>query len=305
MKLAMIGLGKMGANMARRLIADGHKVIGYNLHKEITEKMAASEGLEAAFSLEKVVYLLDAPRIVWVMVPAGDPTESTISALADLLSPQDIVIDGGNSNFNDSLRRAQLLAKKQIVFLDVGVSGGIWGLTGGYSMMIGGDPQVVDQLAPIFKTLAPGPKSGWGHVGPNGSGHYVKMVHNGIEYGLMQSYAEGFEILKSRDDFNLDLHQVAEIWRSGSVVRSWLLDLIARALEGDQELSDIKGWVADSGEGRWTVIEAINQNVPAPVITISLFQRFVSRQDDSYAAKLLAAMRNQFGGHAVRKSNDK
>lgn len=305
MKLAMVGLGKMGANMSRRLMAGGHEVVGYNLHKTITEQMAAEEGLEPAYSLEAAVNLLDAPRIVWVMVPAGDPTENTVSALADLLSPGDIIIDGGNSNFNDSIRRAHILAEKQIHFLDVGVSGGVWGLKEGYSLMIGGDKQVADQLAPIFKTLAPGPDSGWGYVGPSGSGHYVKMIHNGIEYGLMQSFAEGFEILKSRDDFNLDLYQVATIWRVGSVVRSWLLDLIANALEDDQELSGIRGWVEDSGEGRWTVFEAINQNVPAPVITMSLFQRFVSRQDDSYAAKLLAAMRNQFGGHAVRKSGDK
>jgi 6-phosphogluconate dehydrogenase len=305
MKLAMIGLGKMGANMSRRLMADGHEVVGYNLGKEVTKKMAAEEGLEPAFSLEEAVSLLEEPRIVWVMVPFGDPTENTVSSLAKLLSPHDIVIDGGNSNFNDSIRRAELLTEKHINFLDVGVSGGVWGLKEGYSLMIGGDSKVVDQLAPIFKTLAPGPETGWGHVGPNGSGHFVKMIHNGIEYGLMQAYAEGFDILKSRDDFNLDLHQVAEIWRDGSVVRSWLLDLTANALEDDQELSDIRPWVADSGEGRWTVIEAINQAVPAPVITMALFQRFVSRQDDSYAAKLLAAMRNQFGGHAVRKSSDK
>lgn len=305
MKLAMIGLGKMGANMSRRLMAAGHQVVGYNLNKEVTEKMAAKDGLAPAFSLEEAVNLLDAPRIVWVMVPSGDPTESTVSSLAKLLSPHDIVIDGGNSNFNDSIRRAELLAKKQIDFLDVGVSGGVWGLKEGYSLMIGGDSKVTDHLAPIFKTLAPGADSGWGHVGPSGSGHYVKMVHNGIEYGLMQAYAEGFDLLKSREDFNLDLHQVAEIWRDGSVVRSWLLDLTANALADDQDLSDIRPWVADSGEGRWTVIEAINQAVPAPVITMALFQRFVSRQDNSYAAKLLAAMRNQFGGHAVRKSSDK
>lgn len=305
MKLAMIGLGKMGANMSRRLMAAGHQVVGYNLNKDVTEKMAAKDGLAPAFSLEEAVNLLDAPRIVWVMVPSGDPTESTVSSLAKILSPHDIVVDGGNSNFNDSIRRAELLAKKQIDFLDVGVSGGVWGLKEGYSLMIGGDSKATDHLASIFKTLAPSADSGWGHVGPSGSGHYVKMVHNGIEYGLMQAYAEGFDLLKSREDFNLDLHQVAEIWRDGSVVRSWLLDLTANALADDQDLSDIRPWVADSGEGRWTVIEAINQAVPAPVITMALFQRFVSRQDNSYAAKLLAAMRNQFGGHAVRKSSDK
>jgi 6-phosphogluconate dehydrogenase len=264
--------------------------------------MAAEESLIPAFSLAEVVEQLDAPRIAWAMVPAGDPVEKTVEELRERLSPGDIVIDGGNSNYQDSMRRAAYLAEKKIEFLDAGVSGGIWGLKEGYSMMVGGEKEAVAQVRPVFETLAPGPKTGWGHVGPHGAGHFVKMVHNGIEYGLMEAYAEGFEIMRAREDFGLDLHQIAEVWRFGSVVRSWLLDLTALALEDDQELSDIKGWVADSGEGRWTVFEAINQDVPAPVITLALMQRFASRQEESYAAKLLAAMRNQFGGHAVKKA---
>jgi len=238
------------------------------------------------------------------MVPAGAPTEGTVQALGDLLSAGDVVIDGGNSNFNDSMRRAAFLKERGIEFVDAGVSGGVWGLAEGYSMMVGGSEDVVQRLSPIFETLAPGAHTGWGRVGPGGAGHFTKMVHNGIEYGLMEAYAEGFELLRARKDFSLDLHQVAEIWRYGSVVRSWLLDLTANALAEDQELSDIRGWVSDSGEGRWTVFEAINMDVPAPVITLSLFRRFSSRQDESYAAKLLAAMRNQFGGHAVKSSKE-
>lgn len=302
MKLAMIGLGKMGSNMARRLISGGHTVIGYNRSAKPTEALAAETDLIPAFSLEQALSLLDAPKIVWMMVPAGKSTEETIKVLAKLLSAGDIVIDGGNSNFNDTLRRADGLHKDGIHFVDVGTSGGIWGLTEGYSLMIGGDTGVVDSLRAIFETLAPGTNEGWGHVGPNGAGHYVKMVHNGIEYGLMEAYAEGFELLHAREDFKFDLHQIAEIWRFGSVVRSWLLDLTADALAEDSELSDIQGWVADSGEGRWTVFEAINNDVPAPIITLSLFRRFSSRQDESYSAKLLAALRNQFGGHAVKRS---
>lgn len=301
MKLAIIGLGKMGGNMARRLIGAGHQVVGHNLSPEVTDELTKEIDLEPAYSLEEAVRKLEPQRIVWVMVPAGDPVENTVNSLKSLLSPDDVVIDGGNSNFNDSMRRAESLEEKGVRFLDVGVSGGVWGLSEGYSMMIGGLAEVVGAMAPIFEALAPAPSRGWGRVGPSGAGHFVKMIHNGIEYGLMQAYAEGFEILKARQDFDLDLHQVAEVWRYGSVVRSWLLDLTAEALREDQELSDIRGWVADSGEGRWTVFEAINQDVPAPVITLSLMQRFVSRQEESYAAKLLAAMRNQFGGHAVKK----
>jgi len=241
------------------------------------------------------------PRTVWIMVPAGEATEQMIDELLDILNPNDVIIDGGNSNYRDTIRRADKVAARELHFVDVGTSGGIWGLTEGYSMMVGGKKEVVEQLRPIFETLAPAPDRGWGYVGPSGAGHFVKMVHNGIEYGLMQAYAEGFEILKSKKDFNLDMRQIAEIWRYGSVVRSWLLDLIASGLSEDQDLNDIKGWVADSGEGRWTVAEAIDQDVPAPVITLSLLMRFISRQDESYAAKLLAVMRNQFGGHEVKK----
>lgn len=304
MKLAMLGLGKMGGNMARRLVAAGHEVIGYNRGKETTQKLAQESGLIPAFSLAEAVGLLDAPRIVWMMIPAGDPVEATVQELSGLLSTADIVVDGGNSNFRDSMRRAELLAEKNIHMLDVGVSGGVWGLEEGYSMMVGGEKEIVSHLRPVFEALAPRPSKGWGHLGPSGAGHFVKMVHNGIEYGLMQAYAEGFEIMRARQDFGLDLHQIAEVWRHGSVVRSWLLDLAALALEDDQSLSDIQGWVADSGEGRWTVFEAINEDVPAPVITLALMQRFASRQEESYAAKLLAALRNQFGGHAVKKAGE-
>ena len=302
MKLAIIGLGKMGSNMARRLIAAGHEVVGYNRKQEISQQLEKEISLKPAFSLEEAVSLLDAPRIVWLMIPAGEAVESSVEALGTLLSEGDIVVDGGNSNFRDSMRRAELLTERKIHMLDAGVSGGVWGLKEGYSMMVGGAEEVVESMRPIFEALAPAADSGWGRVGPNGAGHFVKMVHNGIEYGLMQAYAEGFEIMQSREGFDLDLYQISEIWRNGSVVRSWLLDLASLALEEDQSLSDIESWVADSGEGRWTVFEAINQDVPAPIITLALMQRFASRQDESYAAKMLAALRQQFGGHAVKKA---
>lgn len=302
MELGMIGLGKMGANMTERLLKGGHQVVVYDRSAGPVQA-AASLGATPSDSMQDLVAKLTSPRAVWVMVPAGAPAESVINGLADILAPEDTVIDGGNSNYKDSMHRASMLSEQGINFVDVGTSGGIWGLREGYSMMVGGDKVVVDRLQPIFETLAPGPDKGWGHVGPSGTGHFVKMVHNGVEYALMQSYAEGFEILKAKDVFGLDLHQIAEIWRYGSVVRSWLLDLTAAALREDQDLSDIRGWVADSGEGRWTVAEAIDQDVPAPVITLSLLMRFVSRQDQSYAAKLLAALRNQFGGHAVLKES--
>ena len=301
MEIAMIGLGKMGANMTTRLLQDGHRVVAFDLN-EPAILAAEKGGAEGARTLEEVVSSLETPRAVWVMVPAGAPTESTVTTLAELLSPGDIIIDGGNSNYKDTVRRADALKEKGVYFVDVGTSGGVWGLAEGYSMMVGGDSAAVEQIRPVLETLAPGAELGWGHVGPSGSGHFVKMVHNGIEYGLMQAYAEGFEIMRAKDEFDLDMHQIAEIWRFGSVVRSWLLDLTANALAEDQELSDIKGWVADSGEGRWTVFEAVDLDVPAPVITASLQARFVSRQEESYAAKILAAMRNQFGGHAVKKS---
>jgi 6-phosphogluconate dehydrogenase len=301
MELGMVGLGKMGTNMTTRLLKGGHQMMVYN--RDLTKvKVLVEGGAIGAESLEDLANKLTAPRAVWIMVTAGDPTESTIKALMSILSSGDIVIDGGNSNYKDTIRRAKALKEYGIHLVDVGTSGGVWGLTEGYSMMIGGEKEVVEQLRPIFETLAPGLDKGWGHVGPNGAGHFVKMVHNGIEYGLMQAYAEGFEIMKIKQDFDLDLHKIAEIWRYGSVVRSWLLDLTADALADDQELSDIQAWVADSGEGRWAVAEAIDLDVPAPVITLSLLMRFVSRQEDSYAARMLAAMRQQFGGHAVKRS---
>jgi 6-phosphogluconate dehydrogenase len=299
MDIAMVGLGRMGANMAQRLLKGGHRVIASDLNEDAIKAVEA-QGATGARSLAEVAQLLAPPRAVWVMVPSGDITEETIQKVAAVLSPGDTIIDGGNSNYKDSIRRAAMLKEQRLNFVDAGTSGGIWGLTEGYSLMVGGDKDAVDRLRPIFATLAPGPDRGWGHVGPSGAGHFTKMVHNGIEYGLMQAYAEGFEILKQKQEFNLDLHQIAELWRFGSVVRSWLLDLTADALKDDQELSAIKGWVADSGEGRWTVFEAVDLDVPAPVLSLALMMRFVSRQDDSFAARLLAAMRNQFGGHAVR-----
>ena len=300
MELAMIGLGKMGGNMARRLLGGGHQVVGLNRSPEVTLQLAQEAGLTPAYTVSELVGMLSAPRIVWVMVPAGGPTDDVISELSTLLSPGDVIIDGGNTFYKDDIRRAGSLEPKGIRYVDVGTSGGIWGLSEGYSMMVGGDPQVVEALKPIFETLAPAPNQGWGRVGSHGTGHFVKMVHNGIEYGLMQAYAEGFEIMHAKKAFALDLEQIAQIWRFGSVVRSWLLDLTANALSHDQELAHIQGWVADSGEGRWTVFEAIDLDVPAPVITLSLQERFISRQDESYAAKLLAAMRHQFGGHQVK-----
>ena len=305
MELGLVGLGKMGANMAQRLLRGGHKVVGYNRSSGITYKLAEEAGLTPAESLEDAIRFLSVPRVLWLMVPAGDTTEKMIQRAAEHLSEGDILIDGGNSNFNDTMRRAVALQTSGLNFIDVGTSGGIWGLAEGYSMMVGGDEQIVEQLRPIFETLAPAADRGWGRVGPNGAGHFVKMVHNGIEYGMMEAYAEGFELLKARSDLAMDVHQIAEIWRYGSVVRSWLLDLTAAALEDDSDLSDLRGYVSDSGEGRWTIIEAINSDVPAPVIALSLFRRFASRQDESYAAKLLAAMRNQFGGHAVVRAPTK
>jgi 6-phosphogluconate dehydrogenase len=301
MDIAIVGLGKMGANMARRLIKGGHRVVGTDRVPDAVQKLAAEVGLIPVNSLLEMVAALPAPRAVWVMVPAGAPTEAVITELAELLSPGDTIIDGGNTFYKDDIRRAAALEPKGIHYIDVGTSGGVWGLNEGYSMMVGGETEAVSQLSPIFETLAPAADRGWGRVGAAGAGHFTKMVHNGIEYGLMQAYAEGFEIMHAKKDFALDLHQVAEIWRVGSVIRSWLLDLTADALKGDQDLSTIAGYVSDSGEGRWTVFEAVDLDVPAPVITLSLQQRFVSRQDESYAAKLLAAMRNQFGGHAIKK----
>lgn len=299
MELAMIGLGKMGLNMATRLVRGGHRVVGFARSPE-TVKEAIGLGAEGASSLEDAVNKLQAPRIVWLMIPAGKPTTDTIASLSKLLSKGDIVIDGGNSNYKDTIKNAELLEANGIDFVDSGTSGGIWGLKEGYSLMIGGKSEVVEKLHPIFETLAPAPDKGWGHVGPHGAGHYVKMIHNGIEYGMMQAFAEGFSILKSKKEFGLDLAQISKIWQYGSVVRSWLLDLAARALEQDAQLSDIKPWVADSGEGRWTVFESIDLDVPAPVITLALQTRFASRDEENFTARMLAALRNQFGGHAVK-----
>ena len=304
MQLGMVGLGKMGANMTTRLAQDGHQLVVTDLNQEAIENATGHENVMGAASLEELVGQLEAPRHVWVMVPSGDPTETTVNALADLLDEGDAIIDGGNSNYKDSLRRAETLGEGNIFFVDVGTSGGVWGLKEGYSMMVGGEDDPVQRLDSIFKTLAPGPEKGWGHVGKPGTGHFVKMVHNGIEYGVMQAYAEGFDIMHAREDFDLDMHQIAELWRFGSVIRSWLLDLTADALKEDVDLSSIAGYVSDSGEGRWTVKEAVDQAVPAPVITAALFARFNSRREDTYGNKILAAMRNQFGGHAVKEADD-
>lgn len=301
MKLAMIGLGKMGGNMSRRLLRDGHQVIGYNRSPEVAERMAQEAGLEPAFSLKEAVDKLPDRKVLWIMVPAGKPTESIVDKLTPLLGKGDILIDGGNSNYKETLRRGESLAEKGIYYIDVGTSGGVWGLKEGYSMMVGGEKEPVEHITPALETLAPGKDKGWGHVGPPGSGHFVKMIHNGIEYGMMQAYAEGFEILKAKEEFELDLHQVSEIWRFGSVIRSWLLDLTAWALEENPTMEGIDDWVNDSGEGRWTVFEAIDLDIPAPVITLALQSRLTSRMEESFAHKLLAAMRNQFGGHAVKE----
>jgi 6-phosphogluconate dehydrogenase len=301
MELAMIGLGKMGMNMATRLVRGGHRVVGY-ARTAATVEEAIKNGAEGAHTLEEAVGKLNSSRIVWVMVPAGKTTDDTIRKLADLLSKGDIVIDGGNSNYKDSAVHAAMLEPKGVEFLDCGTSGGIWGLSEGYSLMIGGKPEVAEAMRPIFETLAPAADKGWGRMGPHGAGHFVKMVHNGIEYGMMQAFAEGFSIMKAKAEFGLDLAQISHVWQHGSVVRSWLLDLAANALDEDTQLKDIKPWVADSGEGRWTVFESIDLDVPAPVITLALQMRFASRDDENYTARMLAALRNQFGGHAVKKA---
>ena len=299
MDLAMVGLGRMGANMAERLVRGGHRVVGHDPSEEAMAK-AAEKGIEPSDSLAAAIDALSSPRIVWLMVPAGPLVDTLIGELEPLLSKGDIVIDGGNSMYKDTVRRAETLRECHLHYVDVGTSGGVWGLQEGYSMMVGGETAIVESLRPLFERLAPAADKGWGHVGPNGAGHFTKMVHNGIEYGMMQAYAEGFAIME-RKDFDLDLHQVAEIWRHGSVVRSWLLDLTANALEKNPSLEGIAPFVSDSGEGRWTVAEAIELDVSAPVITLSLLERLRSREQDSYGDKLLSAMRNEFGGHAIKK----
>ena len=295
MQLGMIGLGKMGANMTTRLLRGGHKVVAFDFNKDAV-KASEGDGATAASSLDDLVSKLSAPRIAWMMVPSGEPTEQTLDNLLRLLKRGDVIIDGGNSNWKDSVRRAERCKAQNVAFIDAGTSGGIWGLENGYCLMVGGEKDAVKKCEPIFTTLAP--KDGYAHVGPVGAGHFSKMVHNGIEYGLLQSYGEGFEVLE-KSQFNYDLHQLSKLWLSGSVVRSWLLELLERALRDDPTLRDIKGYVVDSGEGRWTVQAAIDEDVPAPIITLSLMARFASRQDESFSAKIIAALRNQFGGHAV------
>ena len=295
MRLGMVGLGRMGGNMTIRLIRHGHQVVGHARTASSLER-AARDGAETATSLQELVSMLEPPRVVWLMVPAGGPTEEAVAKLRELCDTGDIIVDGGNSLFRDSLRRAADLSGHGIDFVDAGVSGGIWGLEEGYCMMLGGPQRAVDRLRPILDALAP--KDGWAHVGPSGAGHFVKMVHNGIEYGLLQAYGEGFEILRA-SVYELDLSQIAELWRHGAVIRSWLLDLLASALKSDPGLEDVRGYVEDSGEGRWTVLTAIDEDVPAPVTALSLFARFASRQRESFSAKVIAALRREFGGHRV------
>jgi 6-phosphogluconate dehydrogenase len=299
MQLAMIGLGRMGGNMVQRLLQGGHQVVVFDRSNDAV-KAHVAKGAKGAKDLADLTARLSAPRVVWVMVPAGAAVESTIEQLLPGLSKGDIIIDGGNSNYKDSKRRAAWLKDKGIEFIDAGTSGGIWGLSIGYCLMIGASPEAFKQCEPIFKTLAP--PDGYAHVGPPGSGHYVKMIHNGIEYGMLQAYAEGYEILHASKDFDLDLHQISAVWNHGSVVRSWLNELAERAFAKDADLTALKGYVEDSGEGRWTVQEAIDLDVPAPVITLSLLTRFRSRQSDSFGAKVIAALRNEFGGHAVKST---
>jgi 6-phosphogluconate dehydrogenase len=301
MELGMVGLGRMGFNMSRRLLEGGHTVIGYDRAPAQAEQLQREHGGAAAASVEDLVRRLTPPRTVWLMIPAGAPTRQQIAALAALLAPGDIVVDGGNSNYRDSMDNAALLRERGIHFMDVGVSGGVWGLEVGYCLMAGGERAIFATLEPIFKTLAP--PDGYRLVGPNGAGHFAKMVHNGIEYGMMEAYAEGFELMRAKAEFDFDLHAIAELWNHGGVVRSWLLELAAEALEDDPDLAAIKGYVPDSGEGRWTAQDAIDQAVPAPVITLALQNRFLSRQEDSFGAKVLAALRQQFGGHAVLKAD--
>ena len=300
MELGLIGLGKMGGNMAERLRLGGHKVVGFDFSADAVKKLTDA-GSVGTSTLEDLVKNLNAPRAIWLMVPAGDPVDQTIAKLEPLMQKGDTFIDGGNSNYKDSQRRHAELTAKGFNFVDVGTSGGVWGLKEGYSMMIGGDKEPVERLSPIFETLAPAKDKGWGHVGPAGAGHFVKMVHNGIEYGLMQAYAEGFSIMKQKEPLHLDLPQISQIWRYGSVVRSWLLDLTADALEKNPNLDGLEAYVADSGEGRWTVFEAIDLNVSAPVITESLIRRLRSREQNNFTDRMLAIQRNAFGGHAVKK----
>ncbi|HEV2484632.1 MAG TPA: decarboxylating 6-phosphogluconate dehydrogenase [Terracidiphilus sp.] len=300
MQLGLIGLGKMGGNMAERLRLGGHQVVGFDFNAEAVARLSAS-GNVGVSTLDDLAKKLVERKAIWIMVPQGAPVDQTIAKLEPLLNPGDILIDGGNSNYKDSMRRYKEVTAKGFQFVDVGTSGGVWGLKEGYSMMIGGDKEPIEYLRPIFETLAPAADKGWGHVGPGGSGHFVKMIHNGIEYGMMQAYAEGFTIMEKKEEFGLNLPQISQIWRYGSVVRSWLLDLTADALGKNPTLEGLEAFVEDSGEGRWTVIEAIDLNVSAPVITESLMRRIRSREENNFTDRMLAIMRNEFGGHAVKK----
>ena len=300
MKLAMIGLGKMGGNMAIRLLRNNVEVVGFDFNADTVSTLAEKEGLIPATSVQEAVGKLNGQKIIWMMLPAGEITEKQIKDLIPMLSKGDIIIDGGNSNYKHSQRRGAMLAEHGIGFMDSGTSGGVWGLDNGYCLMVGATNEVADVMMPILKALAPADDRGWAHVGPVGSGHFTKMLHNGIEYGMMQAMAEGLDLLKGKTEFDLDLAQITELWRHGSVVRSWLLDLTADALKGDQELTAIAPYVADSGEGRWTVVEAVEQGVAAPVLTLALQARFRSQDATGYSYKLLSMMRNGFGGHAVK-----
>lgn len=302
MRIGMVGLGRMGANMSERLVRGGHEVIGFDLAPAAVQA-AQDFGAEGATSLEDLVDRLSAPRVVWIMVPSGAPVDATIDSLAPLLGEGDVVLDGGNSNYKHTLDRHARLASAGVEYVDVGTSGGVWGLDQGYSLMVGGETATVANLSPLFETLAPAPDRGWGHVGGPGSGHFVKMIHNGIEYGLMQAYAEGFAILHDKESWDLDLHQIAQVWRHGSVVRSWLLDLTAEVFADNADLDGIAAYVPDSGYGRGTVSEAIDLNISAPVIAMSLMKRIGSRDEVEYSDKLLSAMRNKFGGHAIREES--
>jgi 6-phosphogluconate dehydrogenase len=301
MRLAIIGLGRMGANMARRLARDGHEIIAYNRTVKVAVELSKEqEGVLAVDSLQELAARLEPPRVIWLMIPHSAVDAGIEELLQMGLSAGDVVVDGGNSNYHDSMRRGEELEQQGIGFVDAGTSGGVWGLENGYSMMVGGSDESVARIKPALESLAPASDRGWGHVGPVGSGHFVKMIHNGIEYGMMQAFAEGFELMQAKEEFGLDLHQVSKIWQHGSVVRSWLLDLTADALKEDPALEQLDDWVSDSGEGRWTVHESIDAAVPAPVLSLALMMRFRSRQDSSFAGRLLAAMRAGFGGHAVK-----
>jgi len=301
MQLGIIGLGKMGANMARRLLRHDVQIIGYNRSSEILDGLSDDKSFTSSNNINDLISKLDSPKIVWVMLPSGETTENMLLDLSEKLNEGDLIIDGGNSNYNDSIRRGQFLSRKNILYMDAGVSGGIWGNENGYCLMVGGTDKAVSMIKPVLEALAPSPTQGWAHVGPVGAGHFSKMVHNGIEYGMMQAFSEGFSLLKGKTEFNYDLAKISELWRHSSVVRSWLLDLMAEFLEDDQKLDDVSPLVSDSGEGRWTVEESIQQGVAAPVLTMALFARFSSQDDNQYGNKLLSKMRQAFGGHKVFK----